>query len=121
MPIDPTLAMSKTKRREGQWQEIAWAQKMQVRAIGKLPDADEIVRKTAVYWSVTTGEVNENMLIAMLRHQYTNYDALIEQLRRRLETGTHKTIFAEASDILKGNANIVARRLYKKVFGMNSG
>ncbi len=112
--------MSKTKRREGVWREVVWAQEMQVRATGKLPDARAIVRQTALYWNAAIGEVNENMLIAMLRHRYTNYDSLIEQLRTRLEKGNHKTIFAEASEILKSNANIVARRLYKKVFGVNS-
>ncbi|MGL5880994.1 MAG: hypothetical protein ACRC2V_24905 [Xenococcaceae cyanobacterium] len=112
--------MGRTKRRERLWQEVVWAQKMQVRAIGKLPNAGAIVRQTAIFWDVAICEVNENMLIAMLRHQYTNYDSLIEQLRRRLETGSHKTIFAEASGILKDNANIVARRLYKKIFGIKT-
>lgn len=111
--------MGKTKRREGLWREVVWAQKMQVRAIGKLPDARVIVRQTAAFWDVAIGEVNENMLIAMIRHQYTNYDSLIEQLKRRIETRSHKTVFAEASEILKINANVVARRLYKKVFGLN--
>jgi hypothetical protein len=106
--------MGKTKRKEGVWREVVWAQEMRVRAIGKLPGA-------SLYWGVAIGEVNENMLIAMLRHRYTNYDSLIEQLRRRLEKGSHKTIFAEASEILKSNANIVARRLHRKVFGANSG
>lgn len=109
--------MGRTKRRECLWQEVIWAKQMQVRAIGKLPSAGAIVRKTAAFWDVAICEVNENMLIAMLRHQYTNYDSLIEQLRRRLETGSHKTIFAEASGILKSNANAVARRLYRKLFG----
>jgi hypothetical protein len=109
--------MGKTKRREGLWREVVWAQRMQVRAIGKLPNARAIVRQTAIFWDVAIGEINEDMLIEMIRYQYTNYDSLIEQLRRRLETGNHKTIFAEASEILKSNANIVARRLYKKLFG----
>jgi hypothetical protein len=115
--------MGRTKRREGHWKEVLWAQKMQVRAIGKLPSAGTIVRQTAAFWGVTGDRVNENMLIAMLRHQYTNYDSLIEQLRKRVEKRkNHRTVFAEASEILKSNANIVARRLYKKVFGSaNSG
>lgn len=111
--------MGKTKRREGFWREIAWARKMQVRTIGKLPNARDIVRQTALYWGVAIGEVNRNMLVATLRHQYTNYDSLIEKLKRRLEKRDRKTIFSEASRVLKNNANIVARRLYKKVFGVN--
>ena len=111
--------MSKTKKRERLRGEVVWAQKMQVRAIGKLPDAGAIVRKTAIFWDVAIGEVNENMLIAMLRHQYTNYDSLIEQLRR-LGIGSRKTVFFQASEILKDSANIVSRRLYKKVFGGKS-
>ena len=106
--------MGRTKRREGVWQEVAWAQKMQIRAIGKLPSAKELIRKTAIFWEVAIGEVNEKMLIAMLRHQYTNYDALIEQLKR-FAKGSHKTVFSEASDFLKNNANIVASMFYKKV------
>lgn len=83
---------------------------------GHMPDWQEIVAITARHWKVPKSAVNKEMLIAMIRHRFTDYDTQLQELSQNNRTQQSSTIFYEASEILRGKANQLANHLYDQAY-----
>jgi hypothetical protein len=102
--------VSNYRRRNRLRSQAQQAKRIIISEQGILPSWDKIVRLTAQYWKVPISAVNREMMIATIRHNYTNYDKKLQEFKTG-RTQKHSTVFYEASEILKEKANRLASQL----------
>lgn len=106
--------MGKQKKREFLRSQAMQAKQATINRKGHLPDWENLVIITAQHWKVSCKDVNREMVVAMIRHRYTDYESQVKQLSKNTKDQAKSKVFYEAAEILRRKANQLANGLYEQ-------